>query len=165
MTSTITDRTRGRATDRVGRGLARGAAPASGERHLRVIRDQGHQGLAPVPAPAPAATGPARGPVAEAPLRLTARGRAVLRAVVVIGLVLGMVLAVLVLDRPARAGTEAHPVAAVRYVVQPGDTLWDIAGRVAPEADRRDTVLRIVELNALSSSAVQAGQEIALPPR
>ena len=50
-------------------------------------------------------------------------------------------------------------------VVQPGQTLWSIAGDVAPGADRRDTIARIVELNALPSTAVSAGERIAVPTR
>jgi LysM repeat protein len=47
--------------------------------------------------------------------------------------------------------------------VAPGDSLWSIAGDVAPDADRRDTVAEIMELNALSGSSVNVGQRIAVP--
>ena len=51
-----------------------------------------------------------------------------------------------------------------RYItVGPGETLWAIAGEVAPDADRRDTVQRILEINALPSANLQAGQRIAVP--
>jgi LysM repeat protein len=50
-----------------------------------------------------------------------------------------------------------------RVVVQPGDTLWSIATRVAPDADPRVTVQRLIERNALSSPAIQAGEVLALP--
>jgi hypothetical protein len=95
---------------------------------------------------------------------LTRRGRVVLRGLVVLLLVLVVTLAVLLLGRTAQAGTQVGVVTGDRYVVEPGETLWDIAGRVAPDADRRDTVLRIVRFNALPSSSVQAGQELAIPP-
>jgi predicted Zn-dependent protease len=88
----------------------------------------------------------------------------VVRAFAGLLLALLVTLAILLLGRPAQAGTEARPVAVRTVLVQPGETLWDIAARVAPEVDRRDTVLRIVELNALPSSSVQAGQELAVPP-
>nr|WP_269329742.1 LysM peptidoglycan-binding domain-containing protein [Kineosporia babensis] len=48
-------------------------------------------------------------------------------------------------------------------MVLPGETLWGIAGEVDPAGDRGDTVADIMELNALSSAAVAAGQRIALP--
>jgi predicted Zn-dependent protease len=61
------------------------------------------------------------------------------------------------------AGTQAGRVP-VRYVtVAPGETLWSIAGQVAPGADRRDTVHRIVDLNALRDAQLQVGQRVAVP--
>jgi LysM repeat protein len=47
--------------------------------------------------------------------------------------------------------------------VQPGETLWSIAQRVAPGSDPRDTVARIVAMNDLSDSSVVAGQQIFVP--
>ena len=97
-------------------------------------------------------------------LRLTRRGRLVLRlGLVVLALLLALVLA-LVLTRPASAGAQQHAVQARYHVVLPGETLWSIAGEIAPQADRRDVVAEIVELNALPGSGVEAGQRIAIPP-
>jgi LysM repeat protein len=63
------------------------------------------------------------------------------------------------------AGTHAQH-APVRYVtVEPGQTLWAIAGQVAPNVDRRETVARILDLNALGSSSVSVGQRLAVPAR
>src|SRR5690606_19093498 len=46
----------------------------------------------------------------------------------------------------------------------PGDTLWDVAGRVAPEADRREVVTAIGELNDLSSAGdIRPGDRLLLP--
>ena len=47
--------------------------------------------------------------------------------------------------------------------VQPGQTLWQIALRVAPRDDPRDTVDRIRALNDLDTTAVQAGQRLVVP--
>ena len=52
-------------------------------------------------------------------------------------------------------------VAASSWVVAPGDTLWSIAARVAPGADVRDTVARLVELNG--DAPIIVGQELRLP--
>ena len=98
-------------------------------------------------------------PRTSAPLQLTARGRAVLLLLlVVIALVTSLASGAVSL---AGTSTTAVPV---RYVtVEAGQTLWTIAAEVAPRVDRRETIAQIRELNALASSAVQAGQQIAVP--
>ncbi|MGB4637062.1 MAG: LysM peptidoglycan-binding domain-containing protein [Limnochordia bacterium] len=45
-----------------------------------------------------------------------------------------------------------------QIVVQPGDTLWEIAVSQMPDADPRDAVGRIRELNQLSSAEIFPGQ-------
>src|SRR3954447_7239955 len=57
------------------------------------------------------------------------------------------------------ASGAALPIGAV-YVVRPGDTLWSIAGAMAPGADVTATVERLTELNG--SSAIQVGQRLHL---
>ncbi len=105
-----------------------------------------------------------RSPATTRPrLRLTRRGRVVVRLCVVLLGALATAAIVLAGGRAARAGEDSRPVPAEQVVVQPGETLWQIAGRVAPAADRRDTVARIVELNALPSASLRAGQRIAVP--
>ncbi len=76
---------------------------------------------------------------------------------------LALVLGVLLIDRTAEAGSTLRPVPVTYRAVLPGETLWEIAGEVAPGVDRRDTVARILELNALSTAGVYAGQRIAVP--
>ena len=48
-------------------------------------------------------------------------------------------------------------------VVQQGETLWQIAQRIAPEADPRATVTAIRELNGLGGAPVVAGQTVIVP--
>ena len=74
-----------------------------------------------------------------------------------------VIAGVLLVDRPAEAGSQVHPVSVSYRTVLPGETLWGIAGEVAPDADRGDTVAELMELNALTNPAVAAGQRIALP--
>ncbi|WP_078278083.1 LysM peptidoglycan-binding domain-containing protein [Mycobacteroides franklinii] len=47
--------------------------------------------------------------------------------------------------------------------VAPGETLADVASRVAPEAPRSAVVSKIRELNELDSATVQAGQTLVSP--
>jgi hypothetical protein len=74
------------------------------------------------------------------------------------------VVAVGVLGGPsALAGPETERVPVAERVVLPGETLWGIAGEVAPGADRRETVAQIMELNSLSSAEVTAGTRLSVP--
>ena len=45
----------------------------------------------------------------------------------------------------------------------PGDSLWSIAQKIAPQQDPRDVVEEISSLNQLQTSAVDAGQKLSLP--
>ena len=90
--------------------------------------------------------------------RLTRRGRI---AVVLLALML-LVVAGFVLGRvSSQAAGPAKPVPTV--TVHAGETLWDIAARVAPHADRRALVEQIEALNGLSTGRVVAGQQLRLP--
>ncbi|MGH2740791.1 MAG: LysM peptidoglycan-binding domain-containing protein [Actinomycetota bacterium] len=53
---------------------------------------------------------------------------------------------------------------AERYVVRPGDTLWEIARRwVGAEEDPRPLITQIVRANGLIDSRVLAGQSLLIP--
>jgi LysM domain len=140
-----------------------GAPPreASGRAHLRLVATSATPGRSALRASAP----PLIGDRSQPPLRLTRRGQAVLRILVVVvmsGLIAG---AALTMARRANAADgPARPVVVAHHVVLPGETLWGIATRVAPKADPRDTVARLVEFNALTSSDLHAGQTLAIPP-
>lgn len=92
-------------------------------------------------------------------LRLTARGRAVLWILATVAVVLVTLIA-------SQASADG-PVAAqevVRHVVQPGETLWQIAESVAePSQDVRDVVIDLVRLNELPEAGLMAGQVIVVP--
>ena len=78
------------------------------------------------------------------------------------------VTALALLLPPAAAGGDPSPATrdvAVRVTVDPGQTLWQMALSVAPEADPRATIARIKEMNGLSSSAIDAGQVLLVPVR
>ncbi|HUX70383.1 MAG TPA: LysM peptidoglycan-binding domain-containing protein, partial [Cellulomonadaceae bacterium] len=79
-------------------------------------------------------------------LRLTARGR---RAVV---LVVVLAVGVILLAGRAAAADDSGPLRVEVYTVAAGDTLWQIASRVTtPGEDIRDVVIRLEELNRMSS--------------
>jgi LysM repeat protein len=50
-----------------------------------------------------------------------------------------------------------------RAVVGPGETLWQVARRMAPGIDPRVTVERIAALNGLAGAVIQPGQVLVVP--
>jgi hypothetical protein len=98
-------------------------------------------------------------------MRLTRRGRVALVAVIAALAFLAIAVGQAAVGAfEATAGSGAPSSDAARtWVVQPGETLWAIAQRVAPGSDPRDTVARIVAMNDLSDSSVVAGQQIFVP--
>ncbi|ALJ21018.1 LysM peptidoglycan-binding domain-containing protein [Microbacterium sp. No. 7] len=97
-------------------------------------------------------------------LRLTTRGRRVLVALASAPVVVAVSIAMLS-GGGAVASSErpADPASFETVTVQPGDTLWSLAGEIAPDADPRDVIDAIMRLNALSSARLDVGQSIALP--
>ena len=94
--------------------------------------------------------------------RLTRRGRLLVTGLTLLLLVAAAV--VLTGGLPATAGTDRPTeVTALRVTVAPGETLWQIAERVAPGTDPRETVARILDLNGLQTSQVQVGTALLLP--
>jgi hypothetical protein len=110
--------------------------------------------LAVVPAPAE--------PYGREPeLRLTRRGRLAmfLSTLLMLG-VLGVILGstTVATDEPGA------PVPAAMVVVEPGQTLWDLAAKANPNGDIRTTVDDIMRLNSIESAGgLQAGDTIAVP--
>jgi hypothetical protein len=62
---------------------------------------------------------------------------------------------------PSSAVGAPSPIAAHEWVVQPGDTLWSIAAELAPEADPRAVVDRLVDANG--DEPIEVGQHLVLP--
>lgn len=108
--------------------------------------------LAPLPSRASGA--PASG------ARLTRRGRLVALAVLV-----ALLFAAFSFGRSgSQAATSPEPrPAVVQTTVQPGESLWTVAKRVAPESDPRQTVEQLRRMNDLRGSGLQAGQQLLLP--
>jgi LysM repeat protein len=150
-----TPRTTGRTTGRSSGPSTRTAGP----RRLRLVPTSPRRTSS-----APRVSAPTVPTATTAPmpaLRLTRRGRLTITVLLVL---LGLAVSLLA-GGVGQAGTTSQSVP-VRYVtVAPGQSLWAVAGQVAPGADPRDTVAELIELNALSSSQVTAGQRIAVPIR
>ena len=104
----------------------------------------------------------------QSPLRLTRRGRFVFFGVPLI-LLAALILSFSgFLNAPARASesaTDLRVTPAVSVTVQPGDSLWAIAGTVAPERDPRDVVADILQLNNLEAARVVPGQSLVVPAK
>ncbi|MDQ6727663.1 MAG: LysM peptidoglycan-binding domain-containing protein [Actinomycetota bacterium] len=112
---------------------------------------------APLPLPRPA-----RAPVA------TYRRRRALALLAATTLLLLVSLAVQGLLGASRAGAPSSPARAATatalgpvYVVQPGDTFWDLARMLHPDGDPRPVVARLVA--AHGSPVLRVGERIALP--
>jgi hypothetical protein len=91
------------------------------------------------------------------PLRLTRRGVvAIALGVAVIG---GLLLLVAHLSAESAAARPAIAPGTV-VTVQPGDTLWSIAGQVAPGRDPRRVVEQIRQSNHLTSVSLIPGQTL-----
>lgn len=100
-------------------------------------------------------------------LRITRRGRLVLTTLVVspllaLGVVAGAA-ATSAIATSAGAGSSASIVEFDYLTINAGESLWQVAERIAPASDPRDVIAEIVSLNQLSSSAVEPGQRIAIP--
>jgi hypothetical protein len=100
-------------------------------------------------------------------LRLTPRGRRVLGTlaalpVIAIALLVGPnVIGAHAADE-LLTGDTAHT--SFEYVsIAPGQSLWQLAEQVAPQADPREVVADILTLNNLRSGDVQPGQKLAIP--
>ncbi|WP_295014679.1 LysM peptidoglycan-binding domain-containing protein [uncultured Microbacterium sp.] len=96
-------------------------------------------------------------------LRITARGRRVLAALVAVPLSGALVFAALSGGAALASGDLGHAQSFETVTVQPGDTLWSIAGDIAPEADPRDVVADISRLNVIQAGALSVGQHLAIP--
>jgi hypothetical protein len=142
-----------------------GGAPAT--RGLRLVGDPGSavpdqdddQGAGWRRA-APLTSVPGRRPVRRTSPELRRR-RALLAA-------MGLLVTALALPLSGTGGT-SHPIGSalaetghpVAYTVQPGDTLWSIAGRVDPAGDPRPLVAKLA--SQIGSDTVVPGEHLVLP--
>lgn len=105
-------------------------------------------------------------------IRFTRRGRIAAASATLVcaaGVAAGVAggLQVWALDRPTEATTRIAGTvgfASSRHVVvQQGDSLWEIARQLSPEADPRETVVQLRALNGLESNLIHPGQVLLVP--
>jgi len=99
-------------------------------------------------------------------VRLTRRGRRLARTLVVL-LALLTALTVSLVGRGGVGQASDAPAtsATTTVVVQPGQTLWQVARAVSKDADPRETLARIQELNNLpgAGAVIHPGQQLVVP--
>lgn len=97
---------------------------------------------------------------ASAGLRLTRRGQVAVSLLIAALLMLAAAL----IAAPASSSDSTYHASSTTIVVQPGQTLWEIAAQVAPDQDVRDVVVALTELNHLpAGGALRAGQPLVVP--
>lgn len=97
-------------------------------------------------------------------LRLTRRGRLVVGVAACLPLLAAVMMGGALRADAGSALDERGPATSV-VVVQAGESLWQIAKAVAPDADPRETLTVIRDLNGLGDRAVVAGESIVVPLR
>lgn len=99
-------------------------------------------------------------------LRMTARGRRALALLVAAPVLAVGTLAGAGVVGDALAGavasSSAETAAFEHVTVMPGQSLWQIAQSIAPEADPRDVIAEIEMLNGIGG-AIQPGEQLAIP--
>jgi nucleoid-associated protein YgaU len=63
----------------------------------------------------------------------------------------------------ARPGTAAAGAAIAKVEVRPGQSLWTLAEAYDPNADTRQVIQEILQLNSMSTDQVQPGQVLWMP--
>lgn len=102
---------------------------------------------------------PVRPPVAACSIGYARRRTT---ALLLLALVSAVAVAVLLALQAAATGDGVPRQTAV-VEVHSGETLWDLAGRVAPQSPPGAVVARIRELNGLRGSTLHPGQPLLVP--
>lgn len=105
------------------------------------------------------------GAAGDGQLRLTRRGRV---AVLLLTLIVLLGAGVMVRESAGASTAPPAPASAASpetrvVVVQAGETLWQVARQIDPQADPREVIHEIRQLNELPGGYVRAGQELVVP--
>lgn len=98
-------------------------------------------------------------------IRLTRRGRVVFTSLAAIPLVVGVAVLGLSAGGAAANNAAAAGTSFTYVTVDPGESLWQLAESIAPDADPRDVIAEIMNLNQLSTAGIEPGQRLAVPLR
>jgi nucleoid-associated protein YgaU len=102
-----------------------------------------------------------------APLRLTRRGWLVVTGMAVLLVAAGSVALAGAAQAIGHSGATARPgtagAAITRVEVRPGQSLWTLAEAYDPNADTRQVIQEILQLNSMSTDQVQPGQVLWMP--
>jgi LysM repeat protein len=89
---------------------------------------------------------------------------------VVVAAAAALLVAALSMIAAAAAQATSRPAAQpvtrqniVQVVVHSGQSLWSVAQSTDPNADPRQVIQRIIDLNGLTSDLVQPGQQLWVP--
>lgn len=118
------------------------------------------------PATPAAARSAVQGP-AVTPVRLTRRGRLVVTGMAVLLVAAGSVALAGAAQAIGHSGAQARPGTAgsaiTKVEVRPGQSLWTLAEAYDPNADTRQVIQEILQLNSMSTDQVQPGQVLWMP--
>lgn len=77
---------------------------------------------------------------------------------------IGLLATVLLVAAAASASrSRPEPPRALAYIVQPGDSLWRVAGQLPMQGDRRAGTWLLQKINGLSGPELLPGQRLLLP--
>ena len=115
----------------------------------------------------PAAARSAAQVPALTPVRLTQRGRLVVTVMAVLLVAAGSVALAGAAQAIGHSGAKARPgtagAAITKIQVRPGQSLWTLAEAYDPNADTRQVIQEILQLNSMSTDQVQPGQVLWMP--
>lgn len=98
-------------------------------------------------------------------LRLTKRGRVVFTTLISLLIVVALFWLSFAFSSGATASAEPATASFETVSVAYGESLWQIAARIAPDEDPRDVIDELIRLNHLSESMLRPGQILAVPLR
>ncbi|HTU08197.1 MAG TPA: LysM peptidoglycan-binding domain-containing protein [Trebonia sp.] len=101
------------------------------------------------------------------PVRLTRRGRLVVTAAALLLIAAASVVLAGAAQALGHSGGAAQPArlgaGITRVQVRPGQDLWTLAEAYDPNADPRQVIQEILQLNSMSTDQVQPGQVLWMP--